>query len=285
MIPDPSATPAGLFKKGFAAVENKMTGMEEIMRKIQGAEDLFVVFSDCTKLPFVECDETTFDDEVLIFTEKELAGTKYSVLVERGDIVRVLNLPIKNRLPFFVSLYSLGVNAVLVNQGTKGEIRIPLENIVRRPELPRFSNELRQEMLEKNIQVKDMQFRVENPEFHLTSIYFIQLLKSKRAKECEAELKELNEEMIAHFRKGSYIAVRSEKNEIPLLKRGESDCFQPLFTDAQEFMKFQQKKPDVKLKTSIVTEAEVMEHLDPAASGIVINPMGVGIIIRSQKKK
>ena len=285
MISDPSATPAGLFKKGIAIVENNMTGMKEIMKKIQTGADLFVVFSDCTKLPFVECDETTFDDEVLIFTEKELAGTKYSVLVEQGDPVRVLNLPVKNRLPFFVSLYSLGVNAVLVNQGAVDEVCIPLENVVKRPDLPRFSHEKKQEMMEKKMQVSDMQFRIENPEFHLTSIYYIQLLKSKRAKDSVEELKELNEEMLAHYRKGSYIAVRSEKNKIPLLQRTDSDCFQPLFTDAQEFMKFQQKNPAVKLKTSIVTEREVLEHMDPAATGVVINPMGVGIIFRIRKKE
>lgn len=266
-------------------MEKKMTGMEEVMKKIQTGENLFVILSDCTKLPFVECDETTFDDEILIFTEKELADTRLSALIENGDPVRTLNLPAKNRLPFFVNLYSMGVNAVLLNQGTKDEIRIPLESLVKRPELPRYSVELKQEMQAKQTAPKDMGFRVENPELHLTGIYFMQLLKSGRAKDSQAELEELREEMMAHYQKGYFIAVRSEKNEVPLLKRTDNECFQPLFTDAQEFMKFQNINPNMKLKTSIVTEEEVRSHMEPAAGGVVINPMGIGVVFRTRKKK
>ena len=35
-------------------------------RVLQTAEPLYVMLSDSTRLPFAECDDTTYDDEVLV---------------------------------------------------------------------------------------------------------------------------------------------------------------------------------------------------------------------------
>ena len=40
--------------------------------KLKGAKEIYVLMSDCTKMPFVLCDSETYDDEVLLFyTEEE----------------------------------------------------------------------------------------------------------------------------------------------------------------------------------------------------------------------
>ena len=49
-------------------VDNSFT-----MKKFQSMEIIYVTFSQITKLPYVECDPETFDDQVYMFTEEEAA--------------------------------------------------------------------------------------------------------------------------------------------------------------------------------------------------------------------
>ena len=49
-------------------VDNSFT-----MKKFQSMEIIYVSFSQITKLPYVECDPETFDDQVYMFTEEEAA--------------------------------------------------------------------------------------------------------------------------------------------------------------------------------------------------------------------
>ena len=98
---------------------------------------------------------------------------------------------------------------------------------------------------------------VENPSLHLTAIYLRQEMR-RPAAEAEAEaraerIKELNEELTADFRKGSYIfAIQKEEKGIPLVKMKDGQLFQPAFTDILEFQKFNR---DNKLRP-VVVEAE-----------------------------
>ena len=43
----------------------------ETIKKLVGVENLFVVLSKRTALPFVECDPETFDDQILVFDTPE----------------------------------------------------------------------------------------------------------------------------------------------------------------------------------------------------------------------
>ena len=42
-----------------------------IIKKLQGLETLYVSFSQATRMPYVECDPETFDDQVYLFAEEE----------------------------------------------------------------------------------------------------------------------------------------------------------------------------------------------------------------------
>ena len=51
-----------------------------LIKKFEHFEHIFVLFSQTTRLPFIECDEETFDDQVYVFTDEERikeAGQKY----------------------------------------------------------------------------------------------------------------------------------------------------------------------------------------------------------------
>ena len=120
---------------------------------------------------------------------------------------------------------------------------------------------------------------VENPSLHLTAIYLAQEMR-RPAAEAEAEaraerIKELNEELTADFRKGSYIfAIQKEEKGIPLVKMKDGQLFQPAFTDILEFQKFNR---DNKLRPVVVEAEKVPTVLAAEAGGIILNVLGVNL--------
>ena len=50
--------------------ENKVivsTEMKQVLVNLRNLEEIYVIMSGVTKMPFVLCDEETFDDEVLVY--------------------------------------------------------------------------------------------------------------------------------------------------------------------------------------------------------------------------
>lgn len=260
---------------------NQAENIKKMVQTLRDTETLCVIMADSTKLPYVECDEKTYDDAILLFDSEESAGKVADALKEEGDAVRVAKIPKEQRLSFLLSLFSMGVNAVKFDKGTDAEVLQELEKIVNKPDIPRYTAEIGQKLK----QGEKIKFRVENPEFHLTAIYLTQKIRNKNASRYEQELKELHEEMMTHYKEGYFIAAQIEGEGIPILKNKKGEMHQPIFTDVQEFLKFQQVNKKAKLKTVVVTEGEVLKHLAKEASGIVVNPFGVGIVLQVKRNQ
>ena len=170
--------------------------------KLRTAQSIYLVFSKCSRMPFVACDPETFDDQVLLYFDKEAAEEGVKKLTGAGEQVQLIEMKNQMFLPFYTGLFPMGVNALLVDEGTEGEIRIQLDELVRRPDVP------------------EGKARVENPQMHLTALYFVQEhRKPGRGTEMTGKLQELNEEMLAHFQKGRYLVAVHEKEGIPVLKQ------------------------------------------------------------------
>ena len=45
----------------------------EVIKNLQQAEAIYVIMSGFTKMPYVACDEETFDDKVFVYFEEEPA--------------------------------------------------------------------------------------------------------------------------------------------------------------------------------------------------------------------
>ena len=142
--------------------ENKVivsTEMKQTLVNLRNLEEIYVIMSGVTKMPFVLCDEETFDDEVLVYYQEESAKEKAKTLAEDRYHVGIAKIEKNARLGFFTNLYTMGVNALAVNVGTEEEIRIQLEHLVVRKnkeELPEGKK------------------LIENPELHLTAMYLMQ---------------------------------------------------------------------------------------------------------------
>ena len=125
---------------------------------------------------------------------------------------------------------------------------------------------------------------MENAELHLTALYFVQKLRSQKEPKMTEELQELNEEMMAHYIRGRYIVALTENNAVPILKQKDGRVLQPIFTDIQEFMKFQSVNKEEKFKTAVVEVDKISELAAKEAFGITVNPFGVNLVLQLPRK-
>lgn len=243
-------------KNGNSNIKSTVAAM------LREAETVYVILSQCTRLPYVLCDTETYDDEIFLFLCKEDALHSAEGLREKGHPVQVIKVEKKNFLPFYVSLMPMGVNCILVNPETPEETAVQLSEIIRR-----------QESADKVL--------IENPQLHLTAIYFMQrtrkIWKTETLEGQTEDLGELQEEMLAHYQRGRYIVPVKEDMGMLVLKQKDGRIFQPVFTDIQEFQKFAAMNQKQKFKTAVFSADKIPEILAPQAAGVVINPLGVNL--------
>ena len=240
---------------------------QETLTALRNPGELYVVMSGATRLPFVFCDEETFDDEVFLYYREEDAQEKVRSLQEKKYASAAVKLEDKQLLAFYTSLYTMGVNCLAVNSGTDTQINIQLSDLVirRKPEA-----------------MPEGKQPVENPELHLTAIYFMQEMRRYTQPQQAEELKELQEELLAHYGKGTFVVAVREDGQLPILKQKDGTVYQPLFTDMLEFQKFARGE---KMRTAVIPAAKIPEVLINEAKGVVINPFGVNVQLQVAKRK
>lgn len=240
---------------------------QETLAALRTPGELYVIMSGATRLPFVFCDEETFDDEIFLYYRADDAKEKAKELQEKRYASAVVKLEDKQLLAFYTSLYTMGVNCLAVNSGTDTEISIQLSDLVirRKPE-----------------ELPEGKRPVENPALHLTAIYFMQEMRRQAEPQPTEELNKLQEELLAHYGKGTFVAAVREDGQVPILKQKDGSIYQPLFTDMLEFQKFARGE---KMKMAVIPAAKIPEILVGEAKGVVINPFGVNVQLQVAKRK
>lgn len=234
----------------------------ETLAALRSPGELYVIISAVTKVPFVVCDDETYDDQILLYYRAEDAREKAKELLEAKYGAVVAKLEDKQLLAFYTSLYTMGVNCLAVNQGTDTAVSVQLSDLVIR---------------KKPEELPEGKKQVENPAFHLTAMYFMQEMQRHAGEEPTQQMKDLQEELLAHYKEGTFIAVIQEDGQIPFLKQKDGSIYQPIFTDAVEFQKFNKNK---KLKTAAIPASKIPEFLIPGAKGVAVNPLGVNVQLR-----
>ena len=87
---------------------------------------------------------------------------------------------------------------------------------------------------------------------------------------------------LTHYSKGKFIVAFDDKNGVPLLKQTNGDAFQPIFTDALEFSRFNK---DNKLKGVVVEAAKIPSILVAEAKGVVVNPFNINLQLPITRKQ
>ena len=239
-----------------------------VLKKLRESDAIYVLMSDCTRMPFVVCDPETYDDEVFIFFSEEDAMRGGQALLKANNPLKIFNIEKKYLLPFYSSLFPIGVNCMVIGKGTEEEIAIQLGELVRRPEQ------------------KPGEEPIENPELQITAMYFMQKVRSQKELKLTDETKELQEELMAHYQRGRYITAISEDKKMPILNKDDGQVLMPIFTDVQEFLKFQNENRDMKYTMGVVEAARIPEAMGPEVTGVVVNPFGIDLqlnVSRPQK--
>ena len=241
---------------------------KQVLNSLRNAKETYVFMSLCTKMPYVLCDEETFDDEVLLYYTEEDAQREGKKLIEQRIPIQIAKVENGQLLGFFSSLYPMGINGILINKNMEDEARLQLEELVVRPNTEELS---------------DGKIWVENPQLHLTALYFMQEMRRQENPELTEELKELQEEILVNYGRGRFIVAIHKENGMPMLKQKDGDTYQPIFTDILEFRKFNKEN---QFKTMAIEAKNVPKMLMKETKGVVINPYGVNLqipIVRPQE--
>lgn len=250
------------------------------IKKLQKLDGFYTVFSALTRMPYVVCDQETFDDQVYVFASEE-TGKKF--VTDKGEEkipVSLLKIHKPHMAGFLNSLYALDVNAVKFCDEA-GEANIALEKLSPRPDMEKLAA---------------AKIPVMNPQLTLTMIYFLQELR-RPVKHDMVQLHELEDEMIANLVKSHFIlgieTVNDEENtnpekissnniRIPFMKSKEGDIYQPIYTDFAEFRKYAGPKAQ-KMRMSNLTLKQLPQFLIKDSKGYVLNPAGVNLVLTAQQ--
>lgn len=235
-----------------------------LLERLQKSDAIYVLISRFTRMPYVVCDEETFDDEVLLFFEEEDAKREAERLTQSGSPVQVVKVEQHSLLDFYTSLFPIGVNCMRIDKGTDAETTVQHKELVKR------ENEM-----------PGGKMRVENPEFHLTALYFTQEFRKTPEPGMSEELAEIHEEMQVHFSRGQYLVASEEGKGMPILKQQDGKIFLPVFTDFQEFKKFDRER---KFSGAVIKAEKLSGLLNEEMAGVAVNPFGMNLLLNMAKK-
>lgn len=244
----------------------------ELIRKIQTQKEVFTVLSRATRLPFVICDPETFNDQVWIFEEKEMLEETVKPLTEKKNPVAAIRVDNQSFLSFYTVLYTLGVNSIVYYEKEK-KTELELEEVVKKPDFSSLPEEKRPLL---------------NPQLQLSGIYFMQELRRGVEMEEKENLRELEEETAANLVKSRYLVAVNKPEEgqdlknvqVPYIKTQNGDIYQPIFSDAEEFRKFNKEK---KFTGMLVTFENLEKVIIPVAKGVAVNPQGFNLVLPKEK--
>ena len=98
--------------------------VEEAIHELRNREEVFVAYSQATRLPYVTCDEETFNDQARIFATEEEIKEYGKQLLEDKILLMGMKYEKKDYPRLYGTLYAIGVNSVI---WIDGEEKIEIE--------------------------------------------------------------------------------------------------------------------------------------------------------------
>ncbi len=253
-----------------------------LLKKFEKAETIFALYSQVTKLPYVECDEETFEDCAFIFAKQEDVVSYAASFNEKKILIAARQLKKEQIRPFLMNLYCYGATAIRYIEGDS-EVVEELPNVIESPDIQAMKNE-------KVPRV--------NPEMQLTGLYFMQELgrRVQRTPEEQKHLKELEEEMAVNMMRSKWIVCAdisdvtddmpkeeaAKKMKLPYVKTKNGDVYQPIFSDVTECQKFNQANKGAKLRLMPVAYDDLHKYIMKEAKGICLNPKGFNLFLTKE---
>ncbi len=237
---------------------------EEAIKDLRSSDSLFVAWSRTTNLPYVTCDEESFNDQVWIFRREEDVKEFGKSEAEKKNPIIAMKYERKNYPQLYGLLHAIGVNAVVYQDG-KGSVEVELDDIAKQQDISKLPPEKRPLI---------------NPTLQLSGIYFMQEMRRPVPMEQKKGLRDLEEEVLANLMRSEYLlAVMPDPNDPKKLNMAgirtkDGKTMQPLFSDVLEFGKFARGK---KMGMVKVPFEKIAATAIKNAEGYVLNPLGYNI--------
>ena len=164
---------------------------EEAIKELQTREEIFVAYSQATKLPYVKCDEETFNDQAWIFSTEEGIKELGKKMLEEKVLLMGMKFTKKDYPRLYGTFYAIGVNTVVWVDG-EDKIEIDLPDIAKQADMSKIEPAKRPLL---------------NPTLELSGIYFMQELRRPVEKDQHGNLRELEEELIVNLKKSEYLKI------------------------------------------------------------------------------
>lgn len=251
------------------------------LKKIQGLKEIIVLCFQPTKMPYVECDPETYDDQVHLFANDKEAEEFVKEYRDQNHPVALMKIPQQHAPMVISSFYSFGANAVVFHDnGTK--TRLQLEEVVKQPRV--FEE-----------QKKNDKLPLINPSLQLSIIYFMEEMYRKVEHDMD-KVHELEEEMVANLIRSKYIVASKAANEgekfdpkdpsqkkvINYIKDKEGRVFLPVFSDVGEFQRFYREKANG-MGMLVMPFQNLKNHLLGDTKAIILNPAGNNLRIAPEQ--
>ncbi len=237
------------------------------VKKLQSLEELHVVYAAATNMPFVTCDEETFNDQIWIFSTAEGVQGFAQKYEEQRIVLRDVRVPKISLGAFYMDLHSMGINEVVFCDGIA---KYPLEftKLVQLPDFSRMPEQKRPLM---------------NSSLQLSTIYFLQMLRRPGIEPDKEKLEPLAEEMYANIVKAKFLmpvqmnetSQEPGKVNVPYITDAKGNKFQPIFSDHAQYTKHVKRNKTVENTKVLVVGIEgLQKYLLSSVQGYMINPDG-----------
>lgn len=243
---------------------------EDVVKELRNRDTVFVAYSQATRLPFVKCDEESFNDQAWIFASEENIKEFGKKCLEDKNILMGMRYEKKDYPRLYGILYAIGVNSVVWTDGEES-LEVELSDIAQQADMSKIEENKRPLL---------------NPTLQLSGIYFMQELRRPVEKEQHKNMREMEEELLVNLRKSEYLVAMDvnpedpQKISVPYLKNKKDEILQPAFTDVMEYEKFAKGK---KLRVAKVPFAKLKDLLMEQATAFVINPMGFNLTLNKEQ--
>lgn len=243
---------------------------QDAVKELQNRDMVFVAYSQATKLPYVTCDEESFNDQAWIFSTEEGIKAFGKKLLDDKILLMGMRFEKKDYPRFYGTLYAIGVNSVIWVDGEE-QVEVDLPDIAKQADMS---------------QLEPAKRPLLNPTLQLSGIYFMQELRRPVPQEEHKGLRDLEEELLANIKKSEYlIAMDVDPNDpkkinIPFLKNKNEEILQPVFTDVMELEKFVKGK---KLRIAKVPFDKLPGLMMEQAKAFVVNPMGFNLLLNKEQ--
>lgn len=243
---------------------------EEAIKELQTRDAVYVAYAQATKLPYVKCDEETYNDQAWLFSTEEGIKAFGKKMIENKILLMGMKYEKKDYPRLYGTFYAIGVNTVVWVDGEE-QIEIDLPDIAKRTDMS---------------QIEPAKRPLLNPTLELSGIYFMQELRRPVEKDQHGNLRELEEELIVNLRKSEYLIPMNvdpedpKKINIPYLKNKKDEILQPVFTDVMELEKFTKGQ---KMRIAKVPFAKLPELMIEKAIAYAVNPLGFNLVLNKDQ--